>query len=188
MSTAPDTKESVIVGSTETYTLAIAAKASPSLPSAWRVIASHLSGPSMPPVTPEGLVSAVVSYEPADEAARREWFLRGTEVDHITTSLAGRRARIVFPESYQNYLLSPDPLARERWVLTAETTTALRWLLDGKPLGEGTRISWVPVPGKHRLSIVDVNDEQLDSVDFEVALGSGPVTSALNIKLTSKRE
>lgn len=178
LSTARDTHESVIVGNTDRYTLALAASASPSLPTAWRAIVGALQGgPSLRPEPPDGLVSVVVSYDPADEPPRREWFLRGTEIDHISAGINGRRARIVFPLAGQSYPLdarSEQPGGN--WILDAQTSTALTWLLDGKRLGAGTRIGWQPVPGTHWLSVLDANSEVLDSLKFEVLPRDEPAT------------
>jgi hypothetical protein len=47
--------------------------------------------------------------------------------------------------------------------------------MDGQPLGSGTRQSWLPQPGKHRLSIRNVLDQELDSVEFSVQAGGIPL-------------
>lgn len=170
MSTDRNTLESVVVGSTNRYTLALATKATPTLPTVWRAIVGALQGgPSQRPEPPAGLVANVVSYDPPDEPSRREWFMRGTAIEHIDTSVIAQRARIVYPLAGQTYSLEADAERPEYWVFSAETTTALRWMLDGNILGAGTRITWQPLAGHHYVSVLDANGVLLDTVAFEVA-------------------
>jgi penicillin-binding protein 1C len=41
--------------------------------------------------------------------------------------------------------------------------------MDGKPIGRADRPGrWLPQPGKHRLTLVDAKNLELDAVAFEV--------------------
>ncbi|MDP5238654.1 transglycosylase domain-containing protein [Uliginosibacterium sp. 31-16] len=164
---AAEDGSAVVVGNSERFTLALVTHALvPQV--AWRSALAALAPESKAPLAPEGVLSSLVRFEPPGEAPRREWFLRGTELDLVTVLPEGRRARISFPVRDENYIVAGEPAARDRWSLSAETSVALRWQLDGKPLGEGSRQVWLPQPGRHRLSISDPTDQTLDSVEFDV--------------------
>jgi len=132
------------------------------------------------------------------EAARDEWFVSGTQqplfaMDSIageaygttasspkTSKSAARTpaapasaavaapARITAPASGTVIALDPDiPPARQRLQFTA-TRDAVRWRLDGKPLGRGARVPWLPWPGRHVVQITDAQGTVLDEVRLEV--------------------
>ncbi|MBS1208253.1 MAG: transglycosylase family protein [Proteobacteria bacterium] len=167
LSFASEDGSAIIVGNSERYTLALATQAN-APQQVWRTLLGSLGQDARAPTPPEGVVSTLVHYEPALEAPRREWFLRGTELEHVTILADGRRARISFPIANESYLVASDPATRDRWSLSADTQVALRWQLDGKFLGEGSRLAWQPQPGRHQLLISDPADQPLDSIEFEV--------------------
>lgn len=132
------------------------------------------------------------------EAARDEWFVSGTQqplfaMDSIageaygttasspkTSKSAARTpaapasaavaapARITAPASGTVIALDPDiPPARQRLQFTA-TRDAVQWRLDGKPLGRGARVPWLPWPGRHVVQITDAQGTVLDEVRLEV--------------------
>ena len=71
--------------------------------------------------------------------------------------------------------LDPDiPPTRQRLQFTA-TGEGLRWRMDGKPLGQGARVAWLPWPGRHVVQIVNARGQVLDEVRIEVR-GAGAVT------------
>ncbi|KRB27587.1 penicillin-binding protein 1C [Acidovorax sp. Root70] len=135
------------------------------------------------------------------EAARDEWFVPGTQqplfaMDSIAgevydtsassqkTSKSAARApaapaaavpaRITAPASGTVIALDPDiPPARQRLQFTA-TGDAVQWRLDGKPLGRGSRVAWLPWPGRHLVQITDAQGQVLDEVRLEVR-GAGVV-------------
>ena len=46
--------------------------------------------------------------------------------------------------------LDPDiPPAHQRLQLQAQGGTALRWRIDGRPVGQGAALAWLPWPGKN---------------------------------------
>lgn len=72
--------------------------------------------------------------------------------------------------------LDPDiPPARQRLQFTA-TRDAVQWRLDGKPLGRGARVPWLPWPGRHVVQITDAQGQVLDEVRLEVR-GAGVVAA-----------
>ncbi|WP_034695776.1 penicillin-binding protein 1C [Acidovorax sp. NO-1] len=161
----------------------------------------HARAPSRAPKAPAGLVQAAVRFgavaaegAPAPqplEAARQEWFTAGTEqavfaIDSGAASAYGQSARgqndsksfaarITSPASGTVIALDPDiPPTRQRLQFTA-TGEGLRWRMDGKPLGQGARVAWLPWPGRHVVQIVNARGQVLDEVRIEVR-GAGAVT------------
>jgi len=117
-------------------------------------IQHHLGSPaSRAPRAPSGVVLGIVAFDPPVEAARREWFLRGTEV---SLSVApGREAaqahRIVAPDA-----TSSTVLLRNGEALVLESAPAApdaRWWADDEFIGEGASILWAPPAGHYRLEL-----------------------------------
>lgn len=80
----------------------------------------------------------------------------------------GAVARITAPASGTVIALDPDiPPTRQRLQLTA-TGGAVHWRLDGKFLGRGPRLAWLPWPGRHLVQITDAQGRVLDEVRLEV--------------------
>jgi penicillin-binding protein 1C len=69
--------------------------------------------------------------------------------------------------------LDPEiPLASQRVVFRGARG---QWLLDGQPIGQGTRIEWLPRPGRHLLERRDAAAPAIvDRVDFEVRATPAP--------------
>ena len=136
------------------------------------------------------------------EAARDEWFVQGTQqalfaIDSVAISAypssasgqndpkqsapgaapspAGLPPRITAPAPGTIIALDPDiPPARQRLQFTA-TGNAVQWRLDGKTLGRGPRVAWLPWPGRHVVQLTDAQGKVLDEVRIEVR-GAGAVT------------
>jgi penicillin-binding protein 1C len=69
------------------------------------------------------------------------------------------------------FALDPDiPAARQRIVFerVSGSSTGSVWRLDGKPMGHGERVHWLPWPGRHLLELVDAHGASVDAVHFEV--------------------
>ena len=129
------------------------------------------------------------------EAARDEWFVAGTQqplfaIDSVaagadTSSAGGQKdaktagapglaPRITSPAPGTIVALDPDiPPARQRLQFTA-TGQGLVWRMDGKPLGRGARVAWLPWPGKHVVQLTSEDGRVLDEVRIEVR-GAGAV-------------
>jgi penicillin-binding protein 1C len=135
----------------------------------------HAREPSRAPRPPAGLVAQEVRFGGQLEPARREWFLAGTEQpvfaraepdDGLAPSSS--RARILSPASGSIIALDPDiPPRHQRLTLKAEAPD-LRWRLDGKALGRGQTVQWMPWPGRHVIELTTARGEVLDSVRIEV--------------------
>ncbi len=80
--------------------------------------------------------------------------------------------RIAAPVAGAIVALDPDiPPTRQRLQLAASPVPAgadLRWQLDGRSLGQGARLAWLPWPGRHVLQLQDARGKVLDEVRFEV--------------------
>ena len=82
-------------------------------------------------------------------------------------------ARIVRPVSGAIVALDPDiPPAHQRVQLAALAAPGvarqLRWRLDGRALGAGAQLAWMPWPGRHVLQLTDARGQVLDEVRLEV--------------------
>jgi penicillin-binding protein 1C len=109
------------------------------------------------------------------EPARDEWFLAGSDpperrapgVAAIPVALPGeQRIGITYPPDGSILALDPDiPMDRQRLWFEGERGT---WVLDGRRLFVGSRWSWTPVPGRHRLALLDAEGRERAAIRFEV--------------------
>ncbi|MDI1268668.1 MAG: transglycosylase domain-containing protein [Polaromonas sp.] len=154
----------------------------------------HQSEPSRAPAPPAGVMQKQVTFADAAgtpiEAARSEWFLRGTEqalfaiysgaagADRTraggekglkkSNDVAAVAARITTPANGTIVALDPDiPPNRQRVSFSAQGGD-LRWLMDGKPFARGAQTQWLPWPGRHVVQLVDDSGEVLDEIRIEV--------------------
>ncbi len=165
----------------------------------WAVVMNHLHTrqSSRAPQPPAGVVQAAVQFERSGtaplEAARKEWFLAGTQQPsfamHSIAAYAhyavsggqkhskfseGQTARITTPTTGTIIALDPDIPPKNQRVSFQADGHNLRWLMDGKVFAKGPIAQWLPWPGRHVLSIVDAKGKVLDEVRIEVR-GAGVV-------------
>jgi len=130
----------------------------------WREIVMALhdgnrSAPSRAPAPPARLL-----------ASAGEWYLAGTEPR--AGFAAGRAGAfgIDSPREGMVMVLDPEiPAAAQRLVMRG---AAGEWWLDGRRLGQGTRLEWLPRPGRHVLERRDAVGS--DRVQFEVRAAPPP--------------
>ncbi len=139
----------------------------------WRdvMLALHAGAPGQAFVPPPGLVHQPVRFETVQEPARQEYFLAGTEQSVLRT--AGTEVLISNPAPGAIYALDPDiPPAHQRLRFQHQgqlgAAGPARWRLDGRPVGQGPRVDWMPMPGHHELQLVDAKGRELQRVRFEV--------------------
>ncbi len=180
----------------------------------WAALMNHLHArePSRAPLPPTGLVQATARFDgpdtaaPATEAARTEWFVKGTEqtqfaIESIAAPADFKRAGgskplnstspaptwIASPANGTIVALDPDiPPQRQRLNLQAQGSLAapLRWQIDGKDLmigktpAHGPQAQWLPWPGRHRVQLLDGAGKVLDEVRIEVR-GAGVKAAAM---------
>ena len=149
----------------------------------------HRGAPSHALRPPAGVLRQPVRFDGgADrlESPREEWFVRGTQqavfaidteaAGAYVTSASGKKhmnfgvpARIIAPAPGSIIALDPDiPPAHQRLQLQAQGGTALRWRIDGRPVGQGAALAWLPWPGRHRVELLDAQGQMQDSVQIEV--------------------
>jgi penicillin-binding protein 1C len=135
----------------------------------WQALVQHLhrDSPSHEPKAPAGVRQQAVVFAGAREAPRSEGFITGTEPGAVLHARSRSRQGISTPADGAVYALDPDmPPAVQRIAFEGERG---RWLLDGRPLGQGERLTWAPRPGRHELQLLTADGRTLtDSVRFEV--------------------
>ena len=170
----------------------------------WATVMNHLHQtlPSHAPKPPPGVVQAMVRFsmpqgstEPA-EAARQEWFLKGTEQSSFAINSEAPRAdstrartqkvlktatqtmpRITNPTTGTIIALDPDIPPRHQRVRFTAQGEQLRWVMDGKVFAKGPVAPWLPWPGRHVVQLTNERGEVLDEVRLEVrGAGVKPAT------------
>ena len=132
----------------------------------WRELVAHLHAhePARAPTPATGLV-----------AQGGEWFVAGTEPGPADAAASRGRAAafgIQSPRAGSVIVLDPDiPMNAQRLVFEG---AAGRWWLDGRELGHGTRLSWLPRPGRHVLERRGGEPGTADRVEFEVRAAPPP--------------
>ena len=153
----------------------------------WAALMNHLhqNEPSRAPLPPPGVVQIRTAFGHQLEAARSEWFIKGTEqplfaIDSIagnadTASTRGLKGlnsspppRIIAPAPGTIIALDPDiPPANQRLTFSAQGH-GLRWRMDGMELGHGTDVRWLPWPGRHVVQLLDAGGQVADEIRLEV--------------------
>jgi penicillin-binding protein 1C len=131
----------------------------------------HRSVPSRAPAAPSGVVARRVRFDAGLEAARDEYFVAGTEMAVVRVADVPARARIAYPGDGTIIAIDPDiPAAQQRVALRASAAgPGVSWRIDGRPAGAAEAMPlWMPVPGRHRLALLDAGGREVDAVQFEV--------------------
>lgn len=170
---SPDGHQQLVVGNTDRFTVLVSVtrgdrsdEVARNAQLLWRdVINAIQKEPSRGPATPDGVTSGIVLFEPPDEAVRRDWFIRGTELDRVMAEALPSGGRIKVPGHGQTYIMNAPTQA---WTLEAATAKAARWQIDGVVIGQGTQATWMPTLGRHHAVLSGPRDEVLDAADFEV--------------------
>lgn len=136
----------------------------------------HRRESSRAPAPPPGVVQADVRFGDDIEAARREWFIAGTEqtvfaIDSkpkAPPDAEGTSGRIASPADGTIIALDPDiPPTRQRVRFEADGQR-VQWRIDGKAFAKGNVALWLPWPGRHRIELVDTRGRVLDTIRLEV--------------------
>ena len=144
----------------------------------------HASAPSKAPTPPAGVVQVPVQFAggtvkapstqhaiSAPEPPRREWFIQGTEQTLFALPAAAptqSAARINSPTQGSIIAIDPDiPPKRQRIVLRTGLSNG-QWLIDGKAVGRGSAVTWMPWPGKHDITLRSASGQVIDAVSIEV--------------------
>ncbi len=173
---APDGREAVGAGYSDRFTVVLWVSggrgAAALAGQAWQDILRglHRQQAAHRLVAPPGVVSALVVFEPPIESPRREWFIRGTELERV--GLPRSLPRIAYPANgllVDAMALADDPSFRVSFDATHAPAGA-GWRLNGEKLtgSNGLRLAWRPVAGRHVLELVSAEGQILDSVIFAV--------------------
>lgn len=130
------------------------------------------------PAPPASVQAQLIEYEPALEPARHEYFVGDTVQQRIVLAVPASlkstvqaiRPRIVSPVHGTVIALDPDiPVTRQKLWLKADGLDAsqLSWRVNGHRMGGGPQ-RWAPVPGRHRVELLDRSDQVVDQVWLEV--------------------
>ncbi|WP_442776271.1 penicillin-binding protein 1C [Sphaerotilus montanus] len=178
--TSKDLRDNWCVGWTDRYTVGVwvgnasgapmqAGSGTVGAAARWRTLgeAPHDGQPSRPPPMPSGVVRQLVAGDA--QPARIEHFLTGTEQAEIRrgghTQAAAQYHGIASPQQGALYAIDPDiPPKVQRIVFEGEPG---QWWLDGKRIGQGSRVSWAPWPGRHVLEL-RLGGGRVETVRFEV--------------------
>ena len=128
----------------------------------WRELMAqlHAQQPSIAPLPPPGLVRQ-----------GGEWYLAGTEPGVLRSGQA-QAFGIQAPRDGSVIVLDPDiPMRAQHLVFEG---AAGRWSLDGREVGRGTRVHWLPRPGRHLLELQTPDAAVADRVEFEVRAAPPP--------------
>ena len=93
-----------------------------------------------------------------------------------------KAAHITAPPSGTIVALDPDmPPDNQRLQFKSDATGAqaaqLRWQINGRDMGKGPRLAWLPMPGRHTVKLVDASGQVLDETRIEVR-GAGLLMQA----------
>jgi len=139
--------------------------------------ALHRTTPSRAPAMPPGVERVALTFDNDLEPARQEVFLSGTVMQRVSVGTAGQGSgvpAIASPADGTIFALDPDipPAAQRVWFqadgLTGQTAHAVTWRMDGKPLGKGGQVAWLPWPGRHRVQLVDAAGKVVHEIGIEV--------------------
>ncbi|SOY55583.1 Penicillin-binding protein, transglycosylase and transpeptidase [Cupriavidus taiwanensis] len=151
--------------------------------------ALHRARPSHAPAMPAGVERVALSYDDGLEPARDEVFLAGTAVRRVSVSAPAARPSapmIATPADGTVFALDPDmpPASQRVWFhaqgVAGQAARALSWRLDGKALGRGGEVAWLPWPGRHQVELLDAAGKVVDRIGIEVRGASvrAPVPAA----------
>ena len=146
----------------------------------WREIVEHLHAnqPSRAPTTPAAAIQREVTFVPAVEPSRHEWFVSGTEsstkVTTVSLPVAEAAPRLLAPADGTVIAPDPDiPAARQSMLVRAEAPTAIRACLklnarSVAPCGVREALVPLPAPGRHQIRLEREDGSVLAAVIFEV--------------------
>lgn len=136
----------------------------------------HAAQSSQAPHPPDGVRQTRISFVmPASstvlERSRNEWFVAGTERSEWTMAAAQHApkiGRIVLPVNGTVIALDPDIPPQHQMLQLKADRDDVRWQVGRRELGPGAKVQWSPLPGRHRLQLLDTQGRVLDRIQIEV--------------------
>lgn len=158
----------------ERHTIVVVAYGDDALPAAGRSLRALLGRAALResawPRPPATLVRTLVAFDPPVELPRKEWFLRGQEIQWSLGLLppSTLAPRILTPAATDTLIT----LAPGDTVLLSANGAArgARWMRAGRVIGEGQRLRLLPGPGPQRIELRGPADALWDVREFEVAI------------------
>lgn len=158
----------------------------------WRevMLALHAGKLPRPAEAPAGVLQQAVRFDGGQEPPRPEWFVAGTE--QAVIRIAEPSVALSNPTDGAIYALDPDipPTAQRLRFSHAGRLprgATASWRLDGRVIGKGATLDWLPMPGRHELALLDGRGQVLQQVRFEVrgaGLRAGPHPANPQVKRT----
>lgn len=172
----PDGRESLAVGFSDRFAVALWAAGGRAMPAsasvAWHEILRnlHRSQPATRLAAPPGVVSSLVVFEPPVESPRREWFIRGTEIERVAVPRTLPRIAQPANGALVDAMAIVDDAGFRVYFDAAHAPVGAWWRLNGDKVGNGNgvRMAWRPVGGRHVLELMSAEGQILDSVIFAV--------------------
>ena len=150
--------------------------------------ALHRAQASRAPEMPAGVQRVALTFDDGLEPAREEVFLAGTAIARVSVgkpaAAASAAPAIANPANGTVFALDPDmpPVSQRVWFqaegIAGQSARAVSWRMDGKPLGRGAEVAWLPWPGRHRVELLDAAGKVVDRIGIEVRGASVRVPSA----------
>ncbi|MCY1302745.1 penicillin-binding protein 1C [compost metagenome] len=150
--------------------------------------ALHRAQGSRAPAMPAGVQRVALDFDDGLEPAREEVFLAGTAITRVSVSkpaaAASTSPAIANPANGTVFALDPDmpPASQRVWFqaegITGQSARAVSWRMDGKPLGRGAEVAWLPWPGRHQVELLDAAGKVVDRIGIEVRGASVRAPSA----------
>ncbi|AQV96083.1 penicillin-binding protein 1C [Cupriavidus necator] len=151
--------------------------------------ALHGARASQAPAMPAGVQRVALSFDDGLEPARDEVFLAGTAIARVSVGAPAARPSapvIANPADGTVFALDPDmpPASQRVWFqaqgVAGQTARTVSWRMDGKPLGRGGEVAWLPWPGRHQVELLDAAGKVVDRIGIEVRGASvrAPATPA----------
>lgn len=139
----------------------------------WLAIMNYLHSEisSRPPVRPQTVQMRTVSFQDGDKQYEKmELFLAGTEQESVRHRSVEARPGIIYPAPGTLIAVDPDiPQDLQRiFFESSSADPSLRMVLDDAVLGSAPIVPWLPVPGRHQLSLITADGTVADTIKFEV--------------------
>ncbi|MBP0621911.1 penicillin-binding protein 1C [Cupriavidus consociatus] len=140
--------------------------------------ALHRAQGSRAPEMPAGVQRVAVDFDDGLEPAREEVFLAGTAITRVSVgkpaAAASTAPAIANPANGTVFALDPDmpPASQRVWFqaegVAGQSARAVSWRMDGKTLGRGAEVAWLPWPGRHQVELLDAAGKVVDRIGIEV--------------------
>jgi penicillin-binding protein 1C len=128
----------------------------------------HVNAKKEPPAS---LIRKEIEFPHGVGSLKEELFIQGTEPNSKDKKTGQFNQRIVYPPSGTVISLDPDipPELQKVFFVSQPKRNNLRWVLNDHTISEvNSYFPWSPRAGAYTLTLVDENDQMIDSVHFEV--------------------